>query len=177
MRSFKDWLAERSATDTARRMYALGLGPAMPDAALHTRSTCPPGLLELIEKRKKKKKKRKKKRKKRVKVHEAKEDIKPDYSIDKWLRAVDRLKKDLEEEEEELKKRPKDDDLKLGDEDFEDDEFEELEDDEEDEGEEEDEELEDDEEFDLEPPNLLPPTLGRRTKDAEIPGNFGEMPI
>jgi len=174
MKSFKDWLAkkESSAFTRSRRQYALGLGPDMPDASLNSRSTCPPGYLELIKGRKKKKKKKKKKRK-RSKVHEAKEDIKPDYSIDKWLQAVDRLKKDLDDEK--LKKKPEDDDLKLGDEDFEDeDEFEddeELEDDEE--------ELEDDEEeFDMEPPSFSPLALGRRMKpDAEIPDDFGGVSI
>jgi len=172
MESFKNWLAkkESSAFTRARRQYALGLGPDMPDAMLNSRSTCPPGYIDLIKDRKKKKKKKKrKKRKKRSKVHESKE-MKPDYSIDKWLQAVGRLKDDLEDDK--LKKKPEDDDLELGDEEFEDDE--ELEDDELEDDEEEDEELEDDEEL----PSLSPLALGRQLKsDEEIPIDSVEMPI
>jgi hypothetical protein len=103
--SFKNWLAKResSAFTRTRRRYALGIGPAIPDAALHSRSTAHPGEIELIKAHKKKKKKKRKKKQ----FDEAKAKPKPDFSIDKWLDLVDSLKKDIEiaEEEKEKEKR------------------------------------------------------------------------
>ena len=87
MLGFKDWLrqVESSAYTRARRQYALGLGPPVP---MNSRSTAPPGYVEEIEKRKKKKKKKKK--------HKISEESLPNPSIDKWLRSVDNLKRDLD---------------------------------------------------------------------------------
>jgi len=67
MKTFHDWLKanglslpETSAFERARKADALGLGPELPDAALNSRSTMPPGLAEIRKKRKGKGKKHKK---------------------------------------------------------------------------------------------------------------------
>jgi hypothetical protein len=58
MISFKDWIItkESSAFTRSREAAALGIGPSIPDASMHSRSTASPWMI--------KKKKRKKKRKK-----------------------------------------------------------------------------------------------------------------
>lgn len=60
MKTFHDWLKangltipETSAFDRSRKAAALGLGPDIPDASIHSRSTCPPGLAEKFKGKKK----------------------------------------------------------------------------------------------------------------------------
>lgn len=95
LKTFKEFMAQResSAFTRTRKQALLGLGPDIPDASLHSRSTAPPGLVDYAEKRKKGKKKKKKK-----KVEEAVKVTRPvNRQIDSWLDSVDKLKKDMDE--------------------------------------------------------------------------------
>jgi hypothetical protein len=60
--SFHDWILskESSAFTRARQAAALGLGPPIPDASMHSRSTASPWMLEIKKKKKRRKKKKKK---------------------------------------------------------------------------------------------------------------------
>ena len=60
--SFNDWILskESSAFTRARNAAALGLGPPIPDASMHSRYTASPWMVEKPKKRKKKRKKKKK---------------------------------------------------------------------------------------------------------------------
>ncbi len=131
--NFKQWLRtqESSAFTRRRSAAARGLMPPIPDASLHSRSTCSPGELDLI-KGKKKKKKRK---------NESK-DANPDTHIDKWLQSVDSLKRDLDDLNSKKSKRDNDD---LEDEDdLDDDDFDDLDDDDLDDDDLDDDDLDDD---------------------------------
>jgi len=104
LKSFKEFLAQResSAFTRTRKQAMLGLGPDIPDASTHSRSTCDPTLLDYKEKRKKKKKGKKKKKKmfdesSDESLNEAKTPRPVNKQIDKWLDAVDGLKKDVDE--------------------------------------------------------------------------------
>lgn len=58
MISFKDWVLakESSAFTRARHAAALGIGPPIPDAAMHSRSTASPWMIKKKRKKRKKKK-------------------------------------------------------------------------------------------------------------------------
>lgn len=94
--SFKDWIAAResSAFTRSRRAAALGLGPDIPDAAIHSRSTAAPFEVEKLTDKKKddckcKGKCKKCKDKKRKSLDEAR-----NTKIDDFLNAVGALKDD-----------------------------------------------------------------------------------
>ncbi len=173
MESFKNWLKtqESSAFTRRRSAAARGLAPPIPDASLHSRSTCPPAELEMV----KDKKKGKKKKKSKKKVVEESES-KPDLHIDKWLSSVDNLKRDLDD----LKsKKPDDDEDELGnllDDEEDDDELNDLLDDEEDDDELND--LLDDEDLDDESNDESSPDDEAETdEDDDLDGEDFRMPI
>lgn len=62
MTSFKDWVLAResSAFTRARHAAATGIGPPIPDASMHSRSTASPWM---VNKKSNKKKRRRKKKK------------------------------------------------------------------------------------------------------------------
>jgi hypothetical protein len=98
--SFKEFMKQQESSPftRSRPQWLMGLGPDMPDAAIFSRSTADPREVEYhdkeVKKKKKKKKKRKKKRKgKKLSEAEAAPPMHPE--VDKWLRAVDQLKKDF----------------------------------------------------------------------------------
>lgn len=57
MISFKDWIITResSAFTRTRQAAALGIGPPIPDASMHSRSTASPWMIKKKKRRKKKK--------------------------------------------------------------------------------------------------------------------------
>lgn len=84
MISFKDWLDKKESSAFTRSRYnaIMGIGPDIPLASLHSRSTYPIGLQDL---------KKHKKRKKKKKINES-----INKEIDNWLKSLELLKKDLE---------------------------------------------------------------------------------
>lgn len=95
---FKQWLGQQESTAFTRRRNAaaLGLAPPIPDASKHSHSTFP------WEEEKPRKKKKKKKRKK---LDEAKRRVKPDRSIDNWIKEIEGLKPDLAQLKSAIEKR------------------------------------------------------------------------
>ena len=158
---FKEFLdsQESSAFTRSRHMWLLGLGPDMAPQAIFSRSTADPREVEYKKKKKKKKKKSKKKKKKiKEALEEGKTQPPVNKEVDKWLEAVDKLKRDLDgfwDDEEDDEDKPKPEDLEFNPE--------------EDEGEEEDDfrDLEvGDEEQELTPPEEEP---GEEDEINELP--------
>jgi len=112
---FKEFLdsQESSAFTRSRHMWLLGLGPDMAPQSIFSRSTADP---REVEYGKKKKKKSKKKSTKKKKIKEALEEGKAqppvNKEVDKWLEAVDKLKRELDgfwdDENEDDKPKPED---------------------------------------------------------------------
>ena len=115
---FKEFLnsQESSAFTRSRHQWLLGLGPDMAPQSIFSRSTADPREIEHGKKKKKKKKKKCRCWKKKKKIKEALEEskIQPPVNkeVDKWLEAVDKLKRDLDgfwdDEDEEGKPKPED---------------------------------------------------------------------
>jgi hypothetical protein len=129
--SFKEFMAQQESSPftRARHQWLMGLGPDMPDAAIFSRSTADPREVEYHDKEVKGKKKKKRKRKRKKKGKKIKEASDPALhpEVDKWLQAVDQLKKDLgqvgEEEADEEEEGFKDFEGPEEEEDFDDDQY------------------------------------------------------
>ena len=98
--SFKSWFQnqESSAFTRARAAAAMGTGPLIPLASLHSRSTAPSWMVDAIVSKTKKKKKKKKKATNESKIST------PDYSLDNLYRKALKKKEDIAKEIERLKK-------------------------------------------------------------------------